>query len=368
MNVNENTHQPTSWIHSILLVLLSIIILIWNFFIKLRRSQKSTPKQILLPGNRKPRFFQGTYQQAISEASKAEKFLLVYLHSSLHINTPKFCNEVLCTEQVASFLEDHFVIWMADVHQPEGCKLTDNFGVTDYPFLAVVINISNYSSLAVYLQSLNYNRRIPRNGLMLVDSKQGEMTATKLIEDLTKTLEIHGPLIQAIRSERRDREREREIIENQNRDYFFSLEQDKAKEKQKRDEEDRIRKEQERKIEEEREKEKQKEEDERKRKEKDEKNKEFLQNLSPEPEKSDNTTDVVIRLSNGKKIPHRFFGTDTLNYLISFVNAFEDMENKILVTHFPKKSYSDTTKTLKELGLIPNALLFVEERGITNHQ
>jgi len=297
-----------------------------------------------------------------------EKFLLVYLHSSLHVNTPKFCNEVLCTEPVASFLEEHFVLWMADVNQPEGSKLTENFGVTKYPFFAVVINISNYSSLAIYLQSLNYNRRITRNGLMLVASKQGEMTAKQLIEDLTRTLETHGALIQAIRSERNEREREREIIENQNRDYYFSLEQDKAKEKQRKEEEDRIRKEQERILAEERDRERIKEEEERKRKEKDEKNKEFLQSLSPEPEKSDNTTDIVIRLSNGERISRRFYGTDTLNYLMSFVNAKEDMENKILVTHFPKISFPDTSKTLKESGLFPRAMLFVEEKGLTYSQ
>jgi FAS-associated factor 2 len=283
------------------------------------------------------------------------------------VNTPKFCNEVLCTEQVASFLEEHFVLWMADVQQPEGYKLTENFGVTTYPFFAVVINISNYSSLAGYLQSLNYNRRITRNGLMLVASKQGVMNARQLIEELTKTLENHGALNQAIKNERKDREREREIIELQNRDYLVSLEKDKEKEKQKREEEDRIRKEKERILEEEREREILREKEERKIKEKEEKNKLFLQNLSPEPDKSDNTSDVVIRLSNGIRITRRFLSTDTLNYVISYVNAKgEDMDHKTLVTHYPRKSFPDTTMSLKDAGQFPKAVLFVEEIGLTS--
>jgi FAS-associated factor 2 len=348
-------------------VLFSIFFFFWNFLIsKLWKPQK-TPQETLLPGNRKPQFFQGTYHQAISEASKVEKFLLVYLHSSHHVNTPKFCNEVLYTEPVATFLEDHFVLWMADVQQPEGYKLTDNFGLTTYPFLAVVINITNYSSLAGYLQSLSYNRRITRNGLMLVSSKQGEMNARQLIEEMTRTLENHGALIQAIKSERKDREREREIIELQNRDYLVSLEKDKEKEKQKREEENRIRQEKERISQEAREREHQQEKAERKRQEKEEKNKLFLQNLSPEPDKSDQTTDVVIRLSNGERITRRFLGTDTLNYVISYVNAKgEDMDNKTLVTHYPKISFPDTTISLKDLNQFPKSVLFVEEMGLTS--
>jgi len=349
------------------LVLFSLFFLIWNFLVSMFWKPQKTPHQTLLAWNRKPRFFQGTYHQAISEASKVEKFLLVYLHSSHHVNTPKFCNEVLCTEEVASFLEDHFVLWMADVQQPEGYKLTDNFGVTTYPFFAVVINISNCTSLAGYLQSLGYDRRITRNGLMLVSSKQGEMNAKQLIEELTRTLENHGALIQAIKSERKDREREREIIELQNRDYLVSLEKDKEKEKQKREEENRIRQEKERISQEAREREHQQEKAERKRQEKEEKNKLFLQNLSPEPDKSDQTTDVVIRLSNGERITRRFLGTDTLNYVISYVNAKgEDMDNKTLVTHYPKISFPDTTISLKDLNQFPKSVLFVEEMGLTS--
>jgi len=40
------------------------------------------------------------------------------------------------------------------------------------------------------------------------------------------------------------------------------------------------------------------------------------------------------------------------------------MENKILVTHFPRKSFPDTTITLKDANLFPRAVLFVEELGL----
>jgi FAS-associated factor 2 len=231
--------RETGWMHSFILIVFSILIFAWNFLQNFVWNKGIRSSSVILQGTRQPRFFQGTYQQAVSEASKSDKFLLVYLHSTLHASTPKFCQTVLCTDQVACFIEDHFVIWMADVLQPEGCKLAHNFGVTTYPFFAVVTNISNYSALGVYLQSLGYNKRITRNGLMLVSCKHGEMTAQQLIEDLTKTLENHGALLQAAKSERLDREKDRELIENQDRDYQESLKRDKAKERQRKEEEQR---------------------------------------------------------------------------------------------------------------------------------
>jgi len=259
---------------------------------------------------------------------------------------------------------------MADVLKQEGCKLMNQFGVTNYPFFAVVTNIPNHASLTGYLHSLNYNKRINRNGLMLVALKQGEMTAHQLVEDLTKTLETHGPLLMAIKNERLDRERERELRENQDRDYEVSLKRDQDREKQKQEVELR-------KIEEEQEKQRkqQQEEDEQRRinekeeferQERERKKKDILQNLAPQPEKSDLTSEVVIRLSNGDRLSRRFYGTDPLNLVISFVNVSEDMENKILVTHYPRKSFPDTSITLKDAGLFPRAVLFVEELGLSS--
>jgi len=51
--------------------------------------------------------------------------------------------------------------------------------------------------------------------------------------------------------------------------------------------------------------------------------------------------------------------------VISYVNAIEDMENKILVTHFPRRSFPDTSITLKDAQLFPRAVLFVEELGLS---
>jgi len=42
------------------------------------------------------------------------------------------------------------------------------------------------------------------------------------------------------------------------------------------------------------------------------------------------------------------------------------MDNKTLVTHYPKISFPDTTISLKDLNQFPKSVLFVEEMGLTS--
>jgi len=69
----------------------------------------------------------------------------------------------------------------------------------------------------------------------------------------------------------------------------------------------------------------------------------------------------MIRLSDGSKIRRRFLSTDPLEFVFAFVTTKELMENKVLVTHYPRKTYSDGKMTLLEAGLCPQAAMFVEE-------
>lgn len=45
----------------------------------------------LAEGERPPNFFDGSYEQAVNKARDEFKFLIVYLHSPQHSDTPKFC-------------------------------------------------------------------------------------------------------------------------------------------------------------------------------------------------------------------------------------------------------------------------------------
>ena len=63
--------------------------------------------------------------QAVSQARQDLKFLLVYLHSPAHQDTPIFCREVLCSQQLIDFVGDQLLVWGVSVHSEEGVRLEE---------------------------------------------------------------------------------------------------------------------------------------------------------------------------------------------------------------------------------------------------
>lgn len=374
--------EPVGWITWALLLLFSIVVTLWTTISSLMRSflpwkgPRTQSHALILPYGRQPRFFDGSYTQAFSKAREENKFLLVYLHSSLHSDSPRFCRDVLCTDRVAYFLEENFVIWGGDVFQQEASNLSTKFGATTYPFLAVITNFTSSSSFNAYLLSLNYTERWARSGTILLFKSQGYIPQENLLRDLTDTLETHGALLLAAKAEKEDREQDRTLVERQDKEFQESLQRDREREQMKMEEENRKRLEEEaerrfqmefaekRKREflelEERGKREEMERIERERRQ-EEQAKQALKILPAEPEKSSQTTELAIRLTDGSRIRRRFLVTDPLEYVFMLVATKEDIGNKVLATHYPKKIYSEKGMTLLEAGLVPQAAVFVEE-------
>eukprot|EP01126_Amoeba_proteus_P042574 TRINITY_DN462_c0_g2_i9.p1 TRINITY_DN462_c0_g2~~TRINITY_DN462_c0_g2_i9.p1 ORF type:complete len:104 (+),score=23.58 TRINITY_DN462_c0_g2_i9:355-666(+) len=88
------------------------------------------------------------------------------------------------------------------------------------------------------------------------------------------------------------------------------------------------------------------------------------ENLPPEPEKSDSTCTVMVRLSSGRKLCRRFLKTDKLELLFSLVFVEEEILDYNLATHFPKRIFDPSleNRTFEEVGFFPKATLFVDER------
>jgi hypothetical protein len=156
-----------------------------------------------------PRLFIGSFDEAINKAKRDFKFLLVYLHSDIHENTPRFCRslitislscftsfcfffeshwkiflcmfwneclvsrKVLCTERITSFIDEHFIVWAGDVQTAEGFKVSSlthfwtkrrsfhfsniTFFVSDFWFLTSYCYVSHRSvifSLHPHIPSL----------------------------------------------------------------------------------------------------------------------------------------------------------------------------------------------------------------------
>jgi len=196
------------------------------------------------------------------------------------------------------------------------------------------------------------------------------------MKELTDTLETHGPLLIAAKSVKEEQERERNLVETQDREFQESLQRDQERDKRKIEEENRLKMEEEMRLKaemereemrrkEEMEREERKKREEMERSERERKIKEqarkVMNILPPEPEKSEKTTELMIRLTDGSRINRRFLSTDPIELVFAFVATKEIIENKVLVTHYPRKTYSDGKMTLLDAGLHPQAAMFVEE-------
>lgn len=70
---------------------------------------------------------------------------------------------------------------------------------------------------------------------------------------------------------------------------------------------------------------------------------------------------LQLRVPSGPPIVHNAAGTDTLRSVWEFVKGQAGLDNPILTSSFPRKTFgeSDLDKSLSELGLTPSAVLMV---------
>ena len=89
--------------------------------------------------SRHPTFIDGSYQSAVARAFQQSKFLLIYLHSPMHDDTTKFCNQVLCSESFSLFANQNVVCWAGKIWDPEAYDLSSQLRASSYPFLALLV-------------------------------------------------------------------------------------------------------------------------------------------------------------------------------------------------------------------------------------
>lgn len=106
-------------------------------------TQKFIGEYDLKFGSNHPDFHSGSYQSAVASAFSRSKFLLVYLHSPLHEDTPRFCRDVLGASPVVDYANQHLVTWTGRVWDPEAYGLSTQLRATTFPFMALLVCQSN---------------------------------------------------------------------------------------------------------------------------------------------------------------------------------------------------------------------------------
>uniref|UniRef100_A0A8C8C646 FAS-associated factor 2 n=1 Tax=Oncorhynchus tshawytscha TaxID=74940 RepID=A0A8C8C646_ONCTS len=160
-------------------------------------------------GRSHPVFYQGTYSQALNDAKRELRYLLVYLHGEDHQDTDQFCRSTLCTEEVLTFLNTRMLFWACSTSRPEGYRVSQALRENTYPFLAMI---------------------------MLKDRKM----TVDLLNQLTFIMEANQTYLMSERLEREERNQTQVLRAQQDEAYLESLRADQEKDRRKREEQEKV--------------------------------------------------------------------------------------------------------------------------------
>jgi FAS-associated factor 2 len=171
--------------------------------------------------NQHPTFHDRSYQSAVAAAFESSKFLLVYLHSPMHQDTSKFCQQTLCTQSFSSFVNERMVTWAGKVWDPQAYDLSSQLRASAFPFLAILVCQSD---------------RV----VQVLSRFQGHMEEAELTEKLRNVMTANTAVVTRIQAEA-DRRREFSMLrEQQDREYREAEESDR-RERERRENEERER-------------------------------------------------------------------------------------------------------------------------------
>ena len=103
-----------------------------------------------------PPFLNCTYAQALSQARRELKFLLVYLHGDDHEDSPAFCRNIICAEEFREFLRGDgdgsstsrsILLWACNVNSGEGFRVSQALREHTYPFIGLIVQINGRMTL-----------------------------------------------------------------------------------------------------------------------------------------------------------------------------------------------------------------------------
>ena len=289
-------------------------------------------------GSNHPNFISTTYQQAVSQAYQASKFLMVYLHSPLHEDSHRFCQGTLCSDNFRRFADENVLVWSGQVWDAEAYGLSMQLKSKTFPFVALLLCQSE-------------------RDVQIADKVQGFVDDRQLIERMQNAM----PLIENIRRETNRRVEATRLREQQDREYREAEETDRRNRelREKAEAEERSRLEEERNA-----REMQEALELSERLENERRISSLKESLIEEPAAGPDVSALRFQLPKGIKISRRFRKTDTIQKLFDFLSIhFADNEIEIknfaVGTNFPKKNFEDMDSTIELEGLHPRGMLFV---------
>lgn len=162
-----------------------------------------------------PRFFEGSFSQAVEAAHRDLKLLAVYLHSAPSQQSQALCTEVLANEAVRAMLDSRFVLWGGDVARAVSQTVARMLHAHAFPYLCVILPVS-YGEVRVIGNV---------SGAVEIDA------AVALLTACLEEMESHRAEMIA----RTDQQFEDRLLrQEQDREYQEALEMDRLREEERR--------------------------------------------------------------------------------------------------------------------------------------
>lgn len=245
-----------------------------------------------------PVFYQGTYAQALNDAKRELKFLLIYLHSEASspqiqsgqqriTETVNFCRNTLSNADVIDYINRNMLLWACDISSPEGYRVSHSINARSYPTLVIIA--------------------LRDNKMTVMGRMEGDCTPDELLARMRRVVGDNERWLNAARHDRLERNLTQTLRAQQDVAYEQSLKADQEKERRRqkeREEQERIN----------REIQAEHEAEERRQNLKERLKMELVQQVPSEPfENAPNAVSIVFKLPNGMRITRRFLKTHSLN-------------------------------------------------------
>jgi len=296
-----------------------------------------------------------SYSKTLTEAKRNSKPIFIYLHSPLHRDCDTFIRNELCHASILRFLNnDNLVCWGGSVHSADGANVASMLGgVTVFPFVGL---------LAVNGGNNNGTNNNSRTTIDLLLKLQGAVSTEELLTRLTLSLQHHQSRMEEIQLRNLQRQEEIHLRQEQDREYQETLLADQQREATAR------------RIEEEARESLAREQEEKERREnaRQLKLEECRRKLREEPPMggSDVISRIRFTLPSGTRMERRFYQDDTVEAIKAFLVLYLEEQNShiknfSISTNYPKKVFDmegdDKERTLKEVGLVPQAVIMIQD-------
>lgn len=286
-------------------------------------------------------FYQGSYSQAVNEAKRDLKFLVVYIHQNNNADCTTFATETMTNPDLIEYLRNNCIFWACSKDLPEGQKVFNALRAKRSPFLGVIV-----------CKSVR---------MTLVSKIEGPVAAPELLIQLAQLFAENEAELVVARKDKEERNETQLIRQQQDQAYEESLKADREKARLKKEKEEaRLNAE---KLEKERIAAEIARETEVVNRRQTLRNQ--LAEIGEPDANNPESIKVLIKLPTGSRHQRIFLKNEPVKNLYNFVFSHEECPNNFeIAINFPHKVVEcteESEQTIEDAGINQSMLLFVND-------